>query len=321
LPETFPGARIDEDGLCSFCREVRHSDDQDKKEEYQARFDELIRLNKGKSHHDAILCYSGGKDSTYTLRILREKYGLSVLAITFDNGFIPDQTRRNIIGVVEKLGVDHILYKPGFDFLSQVFRKCAEDDVFPPKTLERASTICTACMAIVKFTTLRLAVEEDIPFIAFGWSPGQAPITSSIMKNNPNMVKLMQKTLYDPLYRIAGNRVGAYFLDEKHFSGAYHFPYNVHPLAFLEYKEEDIYRSIGELGWKPPTGVDANSTNCTLNSFANVVHKRRFGYNPYAFELANLVRAGQLDRADALERLDREEVPETVAAVQRKLGL
>ena len=34
---------------------------------------------------------SGGKDSTYTLSLLRQRYNLRVLAVTFDNGFISPQ--------------------------------------------------------------------------------------------------------------------------------------------------------------------------------------------------------------------------------------
>jgi hypothetical protein len=38
---------------------------------------------------------------------------------------------------------------------------------------------------LVKFTGLKIALEKQIPIMAWGWSPGQAPIRSSIMKINP----------------------------------------------------------------------------------------------------------------------------------------
>ena len=135
------------------------------------------------------------------------------------------------------------------------------------------------------------------------------------------MVKTTQKALFDPLYKIAGNDIKPYFLEEKHFLGSYHFPYNIHPLAFLDYNEEKIYHDITRLGWEAPRDVDANSTNCLLNSFANVVHKKRFGYNPYIFELANLVREGYLDRTIALNRLRQEEAPHIVTMIKGKLGI
>jgi hypothetical protein len=70
------------------------------------------------------------------------------------------------------------------------------------------------------------------------------------------------------------------------------FPYNVHPLAFLDYNEERIIKEIGEIGWKAPDDTDSNSTNCLLNAFANDVHIKRFKFHPYVWEIANMVRAG-----------------------------
>ncbi len=168
---------------------------------------------------------------------------------------------------------------------------------------------------------MRLAVEKDIPLIAYGWSPGQAPISSSVFRNSAQMIKQMQKALYDPLHKIVGDDINAYFLEEKHFLGSFRFPYNINPLAFLNYDIDAIYKEISKLGWKKPEQVDANSTNCLLNSYANFIHKQRLGFHPYAFELANLVRSGNLDRATALERVTSLEDPKIVSLVKTKLDI
>lgn len=322
LPETFPGIRFNEEGVCNFCLEfkgLKHLED--KKEEYKKKFEKLVNEYKGKNSYDALMCYSGGKDSTYTSIILKNEYKLNILAITFDNGFVSDQAFRNIKNVVENVGIDHIIIKPRFDILKKIFSKCADHNIYSLKTIERASTICTSCMGLVKFSALRMTIEKNIPFIAFGWSPGQAPITSSIMKNNPQMLKMMQEAIFEPLYNIVGDAIKPYFLEEKHFNGSYPFPYNIHPLAFLGYDEEKVYETIYKYGWKAPQDTDANSTNCLLNSYANIVHKKQFHFNPYSLELANLVREGYLSRELALEKIDKIEDPETVAFVQKKLGL
>ena len=321
LPETFPGIRFNEEGVCNFCLEfkgLKHLED--KKTEYKKKFETLINEYKGKNSYDALMCYSGGKDSTYTSIILKNEYKLNILAITFDNGFVSDQAFRNIKNVVENVGIDHIIIKPRFDILKRIFCECIDHNIYSLKTIERASTICTSCMGLVKFSALRMTIEKNIPFITFGWSPGQAPITSSIMKNNPQMLKMMQEAIFEPLYHIVGDAIKPYFLEEKHFNGSYRFPYNIHPLAFLGYNEEKIYETIYKYGWKAPQDTDANSTNCLLNSYANVVHKKQFHFNPYSLELANLVREGYLTRELALEKIDKIEDPETVAFVQKKLG-
>jgi len=322
LPETFPGIQFDAEGVCNFCRESLPDQCRlDQKAEYRERFERLIQEHRGRSAYDALLCYSGGKDSTYTLIALKKLYGLNVLALTMDNGFMSPQALKNIRSATDNLEVDHLLFAPRLDILGPIFRECAQRNIYPPKTLERASAICTSCMSIVKFSALRLAIEKRIPFVAYGWSPGQAPITSSILKNNPRMVRMMQKSTFDPMYRIAGEAIRPYFLSEEHFNAGDYFPCNIHPLAFLDYDEKKIFENIKEIGWSPPEDTDANSTNCLLNSFAIAVHRKQFGFHPYAFEMANLVRKGHLERAEAIAKLSEEDNVDLISLIRSRLGL
>ena len=245
---------------------------------------------------------------------------MSILALTVDNGFISPASVTNIHRVVEGLGVDHITYKPRFDLMQRIFNKAVESpDMYPRKTLERASTICTSCMGIVKFIALRMAIESKIPFIMYGWSPGQAPIEASIFKNNPSMIQGMQKILLEPMEKTAGPDIHNYFLTEDHLSREDAFPYNISPLAFLDYDESDIMKRIDKLGWSKPDDTDPNSTNCLLNAYANKVHREHFGFNPYAFELAKLVREGYMDREEALNRLETPEREDMVDLVRKRL--
>jgi len=322
LPETFPGIRFDEEGVCNFCQDFKGKNSlAESKEKYRKKFEDLLEKYKGRNSYDCLMAYSGGKDSTYTLTLLRKKYNLKILALTFDNGFIPQVTFQNIRNVAENLGIDHLLFKPRFDLLKKIFLASIQSDLYSKKTLERASTICTSCMGLVKFSSLRTALEKNIPFIAYGWSPGQAPLSSSIFKNNKNMLKTMQNAIFNPLYKIAGEEIKPYFLDQHHFEKDSEFPYNISPLAFSEYDEGTIFKNMQDLGWKKPEETDPNSTNCLLNGFANLVHKEKFGFHPYSLELANLVREGYLDRQEALNRINAPEDSDTVDRVRRKLGL
>jgi tRNA(Ile)-lysidine synthase TilS/MesJ len=319
LNSNFPGIRFNQNGICNYCIDYKTKEvEGDIKAEYRNKFEDLIREFKGKSTYDLLMAYSGGKDSTQVLSILKRKYNLNVLAFTFDNGFLSKNTPSNIRRIIDTLGVDHIYYKPNIHMLKRIFKHCIDKDVYSMKAVERASNICTSCIGILKYSALRFSLEKGIPLVGFGWSPGQAPITSSIIKNNPQMVRKMQATIYNPLYKIVGDAINPYFLDEKHFS--YHpFPYYVHPLAFLDYDEEDIYSNIVNLGWVMPQDVDSNSTNCLLNSYANMAHIKRYGFHPYAYEIANLVRQGFIKRAEGLDRIYLKEDSGMVEYVKREL--
>jgi hypothetical protein len=178
-------------------------------------------------------------------------------------------------------------------------------------------------MGLVKFITLQTAIEKEIPFIAYGWSPGQAPIQSAVVKNHLSFVRKSQNLFLKPLEKVIGPAVRAYFLDERHFQQGENanLPYYINPLSFLCYEEEKIYERIQALGWQPPRDTDPNSTNCLLNGFANQVHLEKHRYHPYAMEMAELVREGIVSREQALRRLTAAVDQEVVQQVKAKLDL
>ncbi|MHB8893967.1 MAG: 7-cyano-7-deazaguanine synthase [Candidatus Geothermincolia bacterium] len=270
--------------------------------------------------YDVLMAFSGGKDSTYTLLLLRRKYGLRVLAMSFDNGFISPRALENIKAVTEAVGIDHVLFRPRWDLLRKIFATAAEKELYSKKTLERASTICTSCIGLVKATCLKMAIEQGIPMIGFGWSPGQAPVQSSIMRNNPALLKMTQRAILGPLEQVAGADVAAYFLGDRHFAEPEKFPWNVHPLAWEDYDEGDILKEIAKLGWRMPEDTDSNSTNCLLNAYANQIHVQRYGFHPYIWEIANMVREGIIPRAEGLHKFEKVVPPEWIRMAQKKLG-
>jgi len=327
LPETFPGIRFDEEGVCQYCRRMPDAEQRAaQKARLRARFEELVRQVRTRAGYHCLMGWSGGKDSTYTLWLLRKQYGLRVLSFTLDNGFISPAALKNMRVVTENLGIDHVIEKPRFDLLRQIFLASTQPGMYPPRALERASGICNSCMALAKGIGLRMALEKDIPILAYGWSPGQIPLASAFFRANPRMMWAMIKTAMAPLEKVTDDQVAVYFPEEHHlenarYPGGRELPYNVSPLVFLDYDEETALRCIDALAWEQPQDTDPNSTNCLLNSFANLIHLEQVEYHPYVMELAGLVREGYMSREKALNRLEAAAAPEVVAAVEAKLGI
>ena len=322
LPETFPGIQFDEEGVCQYCRRQPSPERRAaQKARLRARFEELVAQVRTQPGYHCLVAWSGGKDSTYTLWLLKEQFGLHPLAFTFDNGFVSPAARKNMRVVAENLGVDHIVVKPRFDLLRETFVAATRPGSYPPRALERASGICNACMSLAKGIGLRLALERGIPLLVYGWSPGQAPLASALFRTNPSMLQAFLRTALAPLEQVADGQLRLYFPDEHLLEAAETFPYNVSPLAFLEYDEAAAIKQIGMLGWQRPEDTDPNSTNCLLNSLANQIHLEQMGYHPYVMELAALVREGMMSREEALARLETATSPTVVSAVRAKLGL
>src|SRR5262249_9440133 len=129
LPSTFPNISFGADGVCCFCsqRETAHRIEFDARQRQE--FEEIVRKHKGKSVYDALCCYSGGKDSTYMLKMMVRELGLSVLAFTLDNGFITEQSKNNIVQCCDILRVDHLFFKPAKTFMTRMYKEAIFGDL------------------------------------------------------------------------------------------------------------------------------------------------------------------------------------------------
>jgi hypothetical protein len=327
LPETFPGIHFDDHGLCSHCQREGLASASEKTEmkkaQYRDRLDRLISGIKGSGPaYDAILAYSGGKDSSYTLKILQDRYDLRLLAFTFDNHFVSQRSWDNIKNVCEAAGADHIAVRPPWRIMKRVFCLTAAEDIFPAPTLVRASAMCTACIGLVKSLVVKIALDMNIPMVVFGWSPGQAPIQSGLMKTNPSFVFQNQGVWHKAFPPHIDEGVRRYLIPET-YCELYkdRFPWSIHPLAFFDYREEEMEHELRTVGWVAPGDTGENSTNCLLNAFASQCHISRHGFHPYVLEIANLVRQGLMPRERGLGKIYGGQDPTLVAYAKERLGL
>jgi hypothetical protein len=120
LPETFPFIEFDSHGICNFC--TNHTP-----KVQIRRIDELrtlvepYRSKNGKQ--DCIVPFSGGRDSTYSLHIVKKELGLNPIAFTYDWGMVTDLARRNIARVCGKLGVENIIVSADIHWKRENIRK------------------------------------------------------------------------------------------------------------------------------------------------------------------------------------------------------
>lgn len=105
LPITTPFISFDENGVCSYCSNHQ-------KITYRGikALLEIIDPYRSKNGEpDCIVGFSGGRDSSYGLHILKRELRLNPIAYTFDWGMLSDMGRQNAARVVGKLGVEHIV--------------------------------------------------------------------------------------------------------------------------------------------------------------------------------------------------------------------
>jgi tRNA(Ile)-lysidine synthase TilS/MesJ len=333
LPAIFPGIKFNSDGVCNFCQrfETHKGKCVEDKSRYKQKFIGLLTQLTTLPHlkdrpYDVVLAYSGGKDSTYTLKLLKENFNLRIVAVTFNHGFVAEQALKNIRTVTTALGVDHLMISPSQNLLCQAFRRSIDTNIYPLKALERASSICNTCMNLTKAILLKYTLALGIPLIAYGWSPGQAPIQASVMKWNLSMIRQIRRVMINTFETILDDHLSPFILGEQQLEKMKEseksnefFLYNVHPLAFFDYNEGKIFDEIKRLGWNDPEDTDSNSTNCLLNAFASQVHQEKYGFHPYAFEIAGLVREGYISRDAGLAKMSSPIDENIIRSVKERL--
>lgn len=120
LPETFPFIAYDNKGVCNYCNNYK-SKYQPKSLEVLKQLVEPYRGRDGQP--DCIVPYSGGRDSTYTLHVVRNLLGLNPIAFTYDWGMVTDLARRNIARVCGKLQVENIIVSANIHWKRDNIRK------------------------------------------------------------------------------------------------------------------------------------------------------------------------------------------------------
>lgn len=293
-----------EAGLCQYCRQTPLSTAAAERRAALDGFRAALGRRRGaRGQADVLLAYSGGKDSSYALDILSGRFKLRVLAYTLDNGFIPGRTMENAKRLTDALAHGWIVQRPDPERMKRVLSASLEGSLHPAKSIERASPVCISCIGIVKYSAIRLALERDIPYVAFGWTPGQSPVSRAYLPLEEGLVRALEAPLKRVLEKAAGQGVDDWLLPPEARTRGRGFPALVHPAAFYPYREAGILKRLTRLGWRRPAGLDANSSNCQLNTLNVRTHLERYGFHPYIHELASLVRQGYLRRSEALRRL------------------
>ena len=123
LPETFPFISFDPEGVCNYCRNY-------KPKSPPKNLDGLRQLiepyRKSLPKSDCIVPFSGGRDSTFALHLVKNELGLNPIAFTYDWGMVTDLARRNISRVCGKLGVENVVVAADIQWKRQNIRKNIE---------------------------------------------------------------------------------------------------------------------------------------------------------------------------------------------------
>ncbi len=106
-----PTLNIDSDGICDACRyhEIKQEIDWEIRENELRKLLDIHRKNNG--NYDCIVSGSGGKDSSFTAHILKYKYGMHPLTVTWQPFMYTDYGLQNFQNWLDIGGFDNITVK------------------------------------------------------------------------------------------------------------------------------------------------------------------------------------------------------------------
>jgi N-acetyl sugar amidotransferase len=149
---------IDEEGVCDACRVA----EQKERIDWGQREQELLRLLERHRRHDGaydcLVPGSGGKDSAFQAHVLKYKYGMHPLTVTWPPILYTDYGYRNFRNWIEVGGFDNLTFNQNGRVMKLLTRLSIENLLHPFQTF----------MLGQKNLAPKIALQHDIPLIFYG---------------------------------------------------------------------------------------------------------------------------------------------------------
>ena len=153
-----PTLHIDEEGVCDACRyaEMKEKIDWENREKELLKLLDKYRRNDG--YYDCIVPGSGGKDSGFAAHILKYKYGMHPLTVTWPPILYTDYGWENFKNWIEIGGLDNITFKPNGRIHRLLTKLAIENLLHPFQTFILGQ----------KNLAPKIAIQYRIPLIFYG---------------------------------------------------------------------------------------------------------------------------------------------------------
>ena len=292
-PAAAPGADLDNDGVCAYCRTYVPEDERANAATLATRSADLesaLRSCRGQAEYDALVCLSGGKDSLYLLHRLKVDYGLNVLAFTTDIN-IPAIAWSNMRRALAQLDIDHLVYRPSAAFYRKLFRYLLTHQ----EQRGAVYTVSYVYAPLFESDALRVATARGIPLVLAGYSPGQPEAERMEYEFSR---RLICATDWTPPGLVSCGEFSApelaRFWNPQRYPAGTEFPRYLAPLHAWDYDQEQMMHKVHALGLVArPSHANPINSNYPINWLLMYSDLRNLGYNPYAPEFAALIRCGK----------------------------
>jgi glutamine---fructose-6-phosphate transaminase (isomerizing) len=314
LPETYPFISFDSKGICNFCNNY-------KKQEFKGEEELLKVLDKFRSnnnHPDCLVGLSGGRDSSYGLHLLKEKFKMNPVAYTYDWGLTTDTSRINQSKICGKLGIEHIIRSANISKKRSYVRENIMAWLKKPH-LGMLPIIQAGDKGFIDYGRI-LSKELDLKLVIHftGYQLEQREFflgfagVSQLLKNNQRMVsystfnKLKMFSFYSSQFLFNPHYINSALLDNFNgFLASFVRKENfMHFYNYINWDEEEIKKVLKEVyDWESDISYGKNQWRMGdgQTAFNNFIYYTVAGFSEYDNFRSNQIREGIISREEAVK--------------------
>lgn len=328
LPTSLPSVKLDKTGICNHCRDYEKIlvNWQKTKETRSRELHEIFANAKKKNRrYDVLIPLSGGKDSVYSLYACSKIFGMKCLAITFDNGYVSQHAKDNIVRSVDACDADHMTFRISRPTQLMLYRTY----------LARCGSFCAACMRGIGESIEIPCRTFNIPLVVLGggsrviylsmlkelFQGGDTWVFSKVAVSNPAIKEAARLGAASRYARLPN----LYFLVERklrHLRG----PKVINIYDYMDVVRTEVLNIIKqEIGWQQARD-EFEHTDCLLHQLVGYIHALRFPeLSHHTVYYSGQIRFGELTREEALkleeEFLKNSQVPKEIDEFIKDIGI
>ena len=287
---------FDDSGLCHHCRRYdllvgsRVLRGEEARSALAAHVERIQEAGRGREY-DCIIGVSGGVDSTYVAYLVKE-LGLRALAVHFDNGWNSELAVKNIERVLDILGVELFTYVVDWDEFRDLqiafLRASTPDGEIPSDHAINALLWGEARRRGIRYMVsgMNFATESiSVPEWAYGHSDWR-----------------YIKDVHRRFGTVPLKTYPHFSLRELAYMNVVRGIRTVSILNYVDYHKADAMELLqGKLGWQYYGGKHHESIYTRF--YQGYILPRKFGVDKRYGHLSDLINAGQITKAQALEEI------------------